>query len=152
VRNSRGYKVLPKYLRVIQGDGISEDTLPDILTGLMNREISISNIAFGMGGGLLQKCDRDTLSFAMKASQVTINGVTRDIRKEPITDSHKKSKAGRFAVVHDYMDDGKLTCVREAVNVGNILTDVFRDGKMVGREATLEDIRQNAWHMAESLV
>ena len=151
VRNSRGYKVLPKYLRVIQGDGISQDTLPDIIKGLVDHEISISNITFGMGGGLLQKCDRDTLSFAMKASQVTINGETRGIRKEPVTDAHKKSKMGRFAVVPDYLDGGKLMCVPEADNVGNILRTVY-DGRVIGREQTLDDIRARAWERSETLV
>ena len=151
VRNSRGFKVLPKYLRVIQGDGINEDSLQDILTGLMAREISISNIVFGMGGGLLQKCDRDTLSFAMKASQVTIDGQKRDIRKEPITDSHKRSKSGRFAVVPDYLNHRKLLCVREDVNVGNILTDVFRDGAQVRREETLDSIRERVWESTKVL-
>lgn len=151
VRNSRGYKILPKYLRVIQGDGISADTLPDILDGLMDHEISISNIAFGMGGGLLQKVDRDTLSFAMKASQVTVNGTMRDIRKEPITDSLKKSKAGRFAVVPDYLNHRKLICVKEAANAGNILTDVYRDGHIL-RDDSLDAIRERAWEHTRELV
>ena len=56
---------------------------------------SADNIAFGMGGALLQQLDRDTQKFAMKCSSAQINGEWVDVQKDPITDSGKKSKAGR---------------------------------------------------------
>ena len=93
--NSKGYRVLPDHVRVIQGDGIDMPDVKAILFQLtkLNR-ISASNIAFGMGGGLLQKVDRDTFKFAMKANSIIVNGEARDVVKDPITDSGKKSKAG----------------------------------------------------------
>jgi nicotinamide phosphoribosyltransferase len=93
--NEKGYKVLPAHVRVIQGDGIDIDDVREILARLKEKKISASNIAFGMGGGLLQKVNRDTFKFAMKACQVTIEGVRMDVSKDPMTDPTKKSKRGR---------------------------------------------------------
>jgi nicotinamide phosphoribosyltransferase len=58
--NSKGYKVLPRYLRVIQGDGITIYTIPIIIKNLLEAGWSIDNLAFGQGGGLLQMVNRDT--------------------------------------------------------------------------------------------
>ena len=92
--NSKGYKVLNN-VRLIQGDGINEHTVRMILGDFAVRGYSADNIAFGMGGALLQIVDRDTQRFAMKCSSITVNGENRDVQKDPITDSGKRSKAGR---------------------------------------------------------
>lgn len=102
--NSKGYKVLPDYVRVIQGDGMTLETIGILLENLKKAGISASNIAFGMGGGLLQKCDRDTFKFAMKCSAMETNGEWVDIYKDPITDPGKRSKKGRLTLVMN--DDG----------------------------------------------
>jgi nicotinamide phosphoribosyltransferase len=93
-KNSKGFKVLNN-VRLIQGDGVNELTIRSILGGFMAMGWSADNIAFGMGGALLQAIDRDTQKFAMKCSSVQVNGEWRDVQKDPITDSGKKSKAGR---------------------------------------------------------
>lgn len=46
--NSKGYKVLNN-VRVIQGDGINEDSIKDILDGILSEGYSATNVAFGMG-------------------------------------------------------------------------------------------------------
>jgi len=56
------------------------------------------NVAFGMGGGLLQKVNRDTMSFATKLCYEEINGLPRNIMKDPISDPDKRSLAGELAV------------------------------------------------------
>jgi len=99
--NSKGYKVLPDHIRVIQGDGIDKEDLEQILIELDNRKISASNIAFGMGGGLLQKVNRDTFKFAMKACRGIINGEVHSIVKDPVTDKGKKSKEGDLALAYN---------------------------------------------------
>lgn len=58
-----------------------------------NNNWCADQIVFGMGGGLLQKHNRDTYKFAFKCSSITVNGKQRDIFKSPI-DGSKKSKAG----------------------------------------------------------
>ena len=93
--NGKGYKVLPNCVRVIQGDGITVESLPKILANLLVRGWSADNIAFGMGGGLLQMVDRDTQKFAMKCSAALIDGEWVDVYKDPITDPGKRSKKGR---------------------------------------------------------
>lgn len=73
-KNAKGYKVLPPYLRIIQGDGISYETLPAILEKMKKGGWSADNIVFGSGGALLQRLDRDTQKFALKCSFAVIDG------------------------------------------------------------------------------
>jgi len=129
--NSRGYRVLPPHVRVIQGDGVEEASISQILETLEQAGISAENVVFGMGGGLLQKCNRDTLRFAMKCSAVEIDGEWRDVQKRPATDLSKSSKAGRLSLVRG--DDGELQTVRTDQLAGrkDLLEPVFRDGEIV---------------------
>ena len=93
--NSKGYKVL-KNVRIIQGDGVNQNSIRQILQRLKTEGFSASNIAFGIGGSLLQKIDRDTLRFAYKCSAIVTGGEWREVYKQPITDSGKNSKRGRL--------------------------------------------------------
>lgn len=75
--NKKGYKVI-KGVGVIQGDGINIKTLQEIATQVKNAGYSAQCVAYGMGGGLLQKVNRDTMSFATKLSKIFgENGVNR---------------------------------------------------------------------------
>ena len=140
VENSKGFRELPPHVRVIQGDGISVETIRRILGMMKVRRLSAANITFGMGGELLQKLDRDTLKFAMKASAVRVDGQWRDVFKDPVTDSGKRSKRGRLALV---LEAGEYTTVREAELAGreNLLQTVFRNGELL-LETDFESIRQ----------
>ena len=60
---------------------------------------SADNIAFGSGGGLLQKLNRDTLKFAFKCAAVVVDGQEREVFKNPVTDHGKRSKSGRMKLV-----------------------------------------------------
>ena len=128
--NSKGYKVLSDCVRVIQGDGVDVDSIGVILQRIQQAGFSTENVAFGMGGGLLQKVNRDTLRFAMKASAMQINGAWRDVYKQPITDSGKNSKRGRLAVIRDA---GAIKTVREDALSweSNLLCPVFRNGELL---------------------
>lgn len=99
--NEKGYKVLPPEVRVIQGDGITPRTLETILENLLLNGYSASNLAFGMGGGLLQMVNRDTYKFAMKCSAAKVDGKWVDVYKDPITDHGKVSKKGRLTLVRN---------------------------------------------------
>ena len=94
--NSKGYKVLPDCIRVIQGDGINRSSIEDILALLKFKGYAADNIAFGMGGQLLQIINRDTYGFAMKCSAIKINGEWQDVFKEA---PGKNSKKGRLTLV-----------------------------------------------------
>lgn len=96
--NSKGYKVLNN-VAIIQGDGVNSDLIYDILSAMKQEGFSAQNIAFGMGGALLQgnkqsSINRDTHNFAIKCSAVEIDGQTQVVYKDPITDHGKKSKRG----------------------------------------------------------
>lgn len=102
--NKLGFKVLPNHIRVIQGDGVEEKSIGDILVEMESRKLSADNIAFGMGGHMLQHFDRDVLRFAMKASAIKRAGREwEDVYKDPITDPGKKSKRGILRL--EYNDD-----------------------------------------------
>lgn len=91
--NAKGFKVL-NHVRLIQGDGINTLMIRSILGALAADGWSADNIAFGQGGALLQQLNRDTCRFAMKCSAIRVNGEWRDVYKDPVGDSGKKSKRG----------------------------------------------------------
>lgn len=139
--NKKGYKVLPPYLRMIQGDGVNIGSINNILYAMKARGLSASNIAFGMGGALLQKVDRDTLKFAMKANQITINGIEYPVYKQPIGDSSKNSKPWRQAVISSPL--GHHSINEQDCGSGNLLTTVFEDGRLL-KITTLQEVRDRA--------
>lgn len=111
VLNAKGYKLFNKY-RIIWGDGITPETIDNILKYTEEHGFSAQNFAFGSGGDLMQNVNRDTCKFAMKASAICINGQWRDVYKDPITDQGKKSLRGRqedsnFITV---FKDGEVLC------------------------------------------
>ncbi|MGO3888987.1 MAG: nicotinate phosphoribosyltransferase, partial [Psychrobacter sp.] len=141
---SKGYKVLPDYVRIIQGDGISPQSLTKIINVILKAGFSADNVTFGMGGGLLQQVNRDTMSWAMKASAISIDGVWKDIYKDPITSLSKRSKKGRLALVQNA--DGQLTTIKAdelVTDADNLLRDVYVDGKLLV-EDSLTTIRERA--------
>ena len=96
--NSKGYKVL-NGAAVIQGDGIDARILEEIATAAMDAGYSIQNVAFGMGGGLLQRQNRDTLKSAIKLCHIKYaDGTERDFMKKPSRDISKTSLPGLTSV------------------------------------------------------
>lgn len=137
--NEKGFKVLNK-VRVIQGDGINYEEIKTILEALYVRGWSADNIAFGMGGALLQRMDRDTQKFAFKCSSAVVNGQVRDVFKAPVTDHGKRSKAGRLKLIYK---DGVLETVRASEIGHDVLQTVYENGKILV-DTTLTEIRQRA--------
>ena len=146
--NGKGFKVLNN-VRLIQGDGVNELTIRSILGAFMALGYSADNIAFGMGGALLQQVDRDTQKFAMKCSSAKINGEWVNVQKDPITDSGKKSKAGRVQLWNsggEYVssvDKPNGWHDRGFEDFSSVLVEVFRDGKLT-KEYMFEEVRANA--------
>lgn len=140
--NSKGFRVL-NYVRVIQGDGINIDSITKILRTAYKAGYSAENIAFGMGGALLQQHNRDTQKFAMKCSSVTINGEEVRVFKDPITDPGKRSKAGRLDVIR--MFNGELATVSipelSMTQLPNTaMQTVFENGESLN-ETTFDEVR-----------
>ena len=138
--NQKGYKVLDPHVRVIQGDGIDIHEIRKILNVMLSDGWSGDNIAFGSGGGLLQKVDRDTCKFAFKCSSIEVDDVWLDVYKQPVTDPGKNSKRGRFNLVH--AGNGWHTVQEGSVDV-DMLVEKFRDGQVM-EEQTFYGVRQYA--------
>jgi len=154
--NSKGYKVL-NHVRVIQGDGIEPKQVKEIYDAAKAKGYSASNLAIGMGGGLLQKNNRDTHKFALKMSAVKVNGHWQDVYKDPSVydsdwnkldvDSFKKSKAGQLELMHNVLTgEYKTVTIEEAMDMDQwdfALETVYEDGYMV-RDVTFDEVRKNA--------
>ena len=123
--NEHGYKVLPKQVRLIQGDGIDAKMMVKILVAITQRGWSADNISFGSGGGLLQKFNRDTLKCAFKASYIEVNGEGRDIYKTPIDAPGKNSRKGKIPL-------GNMTLVYDnGVTIRQKLDDIRKRNALV---------------------
>jgi len=157
--NKKGYKVLNN-VRVIQGDGIIPAQVTEILEALMAAGYSASNMAFGMGGGLLQKVNRDTHKFALKCSAIRVNGEWIDVYKDPAVydenwnlvdeESFKISKKGRLELIYNAgLDEYRTVRLEELGDYDGaewsdtLLETVYEDGYLV-RDMTFEEVRANA--------
>ena len=146
--NSKGYRLLPSYIRVIQGDGVSLASIRLILEAMTAKGLSADNIAFGMGAELLQKVNRDTLRFAMKASAIEIEGTWQDVFKDPITDPGKTSKKGRLALIKNQQDGYETVRLQDIGSQTNHLRPVFANGKLLVEDA-FKSIRERSNQKAE---
>lgn len=146
-KNSKGYKVLPDYVRVIQGDGINRESVETILSNMEKEGLSASNIAFGMGGGLLQQVNRDDFKFAMKASAVRVANEWRDVFKSPIDDKGKESKKGRLVLIKDNAT-GKYRTINfhEPITSTeeNVMVTVYNNGIVKENMSTFDEVRARA--------
>lgn len=142
--NSKGYKVLNN-IRIIQGDGVNQESVNKILQRLKSEGMSASNIAFGIGGSLLQKVNRDTMKFAYKCSAIVVDGQLREVYKNPITDVQKVSKRGRLDLIRK--GTGYETVKMDSLDVieapESAMRTVYQDGQLV-IDDDLQTIRERA--------
>ena len=139
VVNKKGYKVINN-VRVIQGDGINHQSIRSIIFCMKMAGYSIDNLALGQGGALLQIVDRDTMQFAMKCCAIRVNGIWRDVYKDPITDKGKASKKGQVTLY--YTSEGYHSTVRADNALQEALELVYEDGELK-RDMTFDEIRAN---------
>lgn len=128
--NRKGYKVLPSFIGVIQGDHVYADTLGEMLYSITVAGWSVENVVFGCGGGL-RRVERNDLDFAMKCSEVTIGNATHKVSKKPITDLGKSSKEGRLALIRDENREFKTVPQYLQSPSDDFLKEVFRDGEVL---------------------
>jgi len=131
--NGKGYKVLPPYYRLIQGDGIDRAMTRKILEEMERAGYSASNIAFGSGGGLLQKIDRDTQKWAFKCCAAEIEGIGQiEVRKDPVTDQGKRSKGGRLDLILENGTYQTIPLRGDAIEHANTaMNTVFENGRIL---------------------
>jgi nicotinamide phosphoribosyltransferase len=141
ITNEKGYKVLNN-VRLIWGDGINKLSIRSILRMIVDvMGFSADNIAFGMGGALLQIVNRDDLQFAMKCSSAFIGNEWVDVFKDPITDKGKKSLAGLLDV---FEVDGKLVVqkVETLANFESKMKVRYMNGELKNQISFVE-VREN---------
>lgn len=140
--NDKGFKVLNGKVGMIYGDSITLGRQKQILELLEAKGFSASNLVLGIGSFTYEYVTRDTFGFAMKATWGQVNGIEKDIFKNPKTDSgFKKSAKGLLCVVSE---NGKLKLKDQvSIEVENtgLLETVFIDGKLV-KETNLSEIRE----------
>lgn len=134
--NTKGFKVLPGHLGLLQGDGMNDESIGEVLHELRQRRYSASNMGFGMGGGLLQQLDRDTQRFAFKCAAARRGGEWIDVSKDPATDTGKRSKRGHLALVHE---GGNYRTTR-GPRKDDLLVPVYEDGRVL-RTYSLDEVR-----------
>ena len=138
--NKQGYKVLPPYIGVIQGDGINNDSLRHIAARLDKSRISLENIVFGMGSGLTHDAGRDEFSFSMKATALYDGKEWVDLIKRPITDLTKQSLKGHVTTYR--MPDGRIYTARleDVPHSATILLEtIYRNGAIV-KQYTFDEV------------
>ncbi|APC96991.1 nicotinate phosphoribosyltransferase [Francisella frigiditurris] len=150
--NSKGYKVLNK-VALIQGDGVNLTLVKKILEAMKKIKFSAENIAFGMGGALLQgnfesSINRDSFKFAMKCSAIRRGNEIFDVYKNPITDRTKKSKKGRLDLIKDENGEYQTIVLDESFKVGQYhpkseFVTYYENGQLLF-EQSLKDIRRRS--------
>ena len=141
--NSKGYKVLIEKVGLIYGDGMYLERYKRTLDRMLDMGYAASNLVIGVGG-ILRNHSRDTLGFAIKATYVEVNGESRDIEKDPVTDKGKKSHKGLMALVCP----GGTYCTldrippKEYPHLEDVLQVVYRDGELGETTETLLSIRE----------
>lgn len=141
--NDKGYKVL-KNVKIIQGDGICEESIKEILSTIKSENFSAENVFFGMGGKLLQGVNRDTHEWAIKCSAAKIDGEWRDVFKSPIHSGLKKSKKGRLSLLTNGLNE-YITVSEDTLFLDYklALKRVYENGFLFN-ELNLEQIRENS--------
>lgn len=147
----KGYKVLNPCVRVIQGDGVEETAIDEILAAVVAAGFSAENVSFGMGGELHQKMNRDTHKIAYKNSAQSRFGEWHDCYKEPVTDPGKTSLRGRVSVYSSPLDgpvcmthsQWRAQPVGVKMQMPELMEDVYLNGEMK-RVMTFDQIRANA--------
>ncbi|QRF58109.1 nicotinate phosphoribosyltransferase [Variovorax paradoxus] len=139
--NAKGFRVLNN-VRIIQGDGVTLDSLRLCLSNFFHNGFSAENIAFGMGGGLLQQVNRDTMQWAMKCSAMQVDGEWRDVYKAPVGDTSKTSKKGRLVLASSVDGEVRTQRAEQVLEPGQVdlLETVYENGRIV-RESSFEGIR-----------
>lgn len=123
----KGYRVFDLNIGLLWGDGLNYQKIRDILFAMKSNGWAAENIIFGMGGGLHTAVNRDTQRNAFKCSAQLRDGEWHDIFKNPL-DSSKKSKTGRFKLVHEN-DSFKTVSIDE--DGRDYLQTVFRNGELL---------------------
>jgi nicotinamide phosphoribosyltransferase len=137
--NNKGYKNLHPKVGIIYGDGLSVEEIKESVVALVKAGYSAETCVFGMGGGLLQKHNRDTQRNAFKCSAQYRDGEWHDVQKKPL-DITKASKKGLLKLIET--SNGYATVgINEPGE--DLLQTVFLSGEVV-KTYTWDEVKKNA--------
>lgn len=139
----KGFKLLDSHIGLIYGDAITLGRAAEITKRLEEKGFASINAVFGIGSYTYQFVTRDTYGFALKTTASVIDGVEKQIFKNPKTDDGtKKSQKG---VVYVYKTIGGEVKWSDGHSLDdrfsdNLLQPIFKDGKLLVNEK-FSDIR-----------
>ena len=141
--NSQGYKLLDSHIGAIYGDSITLERAEDICVRLEAKGFASTNVVLGIGSYSMGYATRDSQGGAVKATHVIVDGESRDIFKDPITDDGVKKSARGY--LHLYKGESgnirlKDQCTLEEESSG-LLETVYVDGNFV-KTTKISDIRE----------
>lgn len=140
-QSERGYRMLNPRVGLIYGDSITLARARDILKLLADKGFASSNVVFGIGSYTYQYLTRDSFGWALKATYAEVDGIGRELVKDPITDSGVKRSAQGLLRVEQEGDRFVLYDRQTPEQAeGGALKPVFRDGTLLV-EQTLGEIR-----------
>jgi nicotinamide phosphoribosyltransferase len=145
--NEKGFKELDSHIGLIYGDGMYKARIQDINERLAAKGFASTNWVAGIGSYSYQMMTRDNLSSAVKATYAIVNGVGRNLFKNPKTDDGtKKSATGKIAVSTDpRTGEFKLIEKAEPWQIENSrIQPVWENGKFI-RESSFADVRRTLW-------
>lgn len=141
-RNSKGFDEF-NGAKLLWGDGVDETTHLEPVRAANELGISAKSIMTGSGGGLMTTdLTRDTCKWAFKGSAIEVDEKTwHGIAKDPVTDTGKRSKRGRQAVVQSgeqiipvsYLSDDERP-------VNDLMTMRYSNGAFLN-QTTADEIR-----------
>ncbi|EKU55092.1 nicotinate phosphoribosyltransferase, NAPRTase family [Acinetobacter sp. WC-323] len=139
---AQGYKVLNERVGLIYGDSITLKRAQNILKGLQAKGFASNNLVFGIGSYTYNYLTRDSFGFAVKATWGQVNGVGRELFKDPVTDSGVKKSAKGLLRVEQTENGFELFDQQnfEQENMGALQT-VFENGQLL-KECSLDQIRE----------
>lgn len=136
------YKMLDEHIGAIYGDSITFGRALAIMERLEAKGFASDNIVLGIGSYTYQHVTRDTHGMAMKATYVEIDGVGKEIFKDPKTDDGtKKSAKGLLMVVQTGKEFVLVDQVSKKEEARGALEVVFENSEMI-KEVTLNEIRE----------
>ncbi|MCH7387707.1 nicotinate phosphoribosyltransferase [Acinetobacter modestus] len=142
IETAQGYKVLNERVGLIYGDSITLERAQNILKSLEAKGFASNNLVFGIGSYTYNYLTRDSFGFAVKATWGQVNGVGRELFKDPVTDSGiKKSAKGLLRVEqteHGFELFDQQSFEQEKMGA---LQTVFENGQLL-RECSLDQIRE----------
>lgn len=141
--NEQGYKVLHSNCGAIYGDAVSLDIAEDTCRRLKEKGFATTNVIYGVGSFSMGFATRDSQGGAVKATYIEVNGESRNIFKDPISDDGTKKSATGLLKVHKDVE-GNITLEDKVDWTQSHLGElkiIYLNGKF-SNQTTLTEIRE----------